>query len=202
MYQFFDNIDGLHARATNQCSRFGCMLDHFVDGTMGLLCFFLINRSCLQTGADAPDAEILHVYMVTFMVSHVAACYTGKIELGITLRPWLVLSVDDLMALSSFPLLHRFMGWGTMPLIFHCRRVLLFVKWPCNLAMIVPPVARNRIRLKTWHGWVPLLVFALFFIFEPTVTCGLWPGYTIYTIVLAWYLIQGAPADSVSPKQL
>jgi phosphatidylglycerophosphate synthase len=36
-YAVLDNLDGKHARRTNQCSKLGAFYDHVVDGIIGPL---------------------------------------------------------------------------------------------------------------------------------------------------------------------
>jgi hypothetical protein len=83
LYHGFDNMDGKHARRTNQCSKFGAFLDHAVDGTIGWLmgyetCYYVV----FGLGDDAWYWPGYHSSSCLFLAPHVVALFSGVLSLG------------------------------------------------------------------------------------------------------------------------
>lgn len=188
LYQIFDNLDGMHARATGQCSRYGCMLDHFVDGTLGLSCIWLINRSCFLDSFERTPEEFLHLYMVTFTCGHMAGYYSGKIVLGTKLAHNIMFTMDDFSFLVGFLLLWQWMGFGRLPFALHTVFMMRFVLWPTIFAIVTPAVLKSK-RAMTMHHALPLLGWLVWVFSWPTETLGLVPGIAIYICLLGRVLL-------------
>jgi len=81
LYHMFDNMDGKHARRTKQTSEFGAILDHFVDGTVGIWS----GAVGLQYALNVDQSVLTHgvfAFTVLFWVVHLVHALTGFFELG------------------------------------------------------------------------------------------------------------------------
>lgn len=94
-YHMFDNMDGKHARRTDQCSKLGGILDHYVDGTAGLsgivynlIAFF--QADIAQRNVALANGSVL------FATMHIVNLFTGHFDLGND-----VFSVDEIFLLTS-----------------------------------------------------------------------------------------------------
>ena len=104
LYLVADNLDGLHARNTNQTSSFGHALDHFVDGFAGFHVMFSIG--CLGV-MSSNMAWTRHMFRVAFLSAHTHSLYTGgSLALAFPVPgTGLQLHLDDFQTLMVAPLL-------------------------------------------------------------------------------------------------
>ena len=78
-YCVLDNLDGKHARATGQTSRWGGVLDHCVDG-------FCSTPACalaVSTFLGLPLLPLFRLFAVAFFVTHVVEACTGILHMGL-----------------------------------------------------------------------------------------------------------------------
>ena len=100
IYDLADNIDGKHARATKQSSKFGSVLDHAVDGTFG--CFG--TTLCLSRFIGLPWLVVARVMFACFAGIHQLESATGHLKLGFEFfgPDETILSVVGLLILEHF----------------------------------------------------------------------------------------------------
>jgi phosphatidylglycerophosphate synthase len=80
LYWTLDNLDGVHARATNQTSQLGEILDHCLDGY--ILPLFL-NMELQYFNIDHMQSKTILVLAISiFSVKHLMNKYTGELSLG------------------------------------------------------------------------------------------------------------------------
>ena len=101
MYHMCDNMDGKHARRTGQSSLFGHVLDHALDGSVGILASCQICSDHLF-GFPCARQFALSCGMVTLLTCHVAECCTGLSTLGTR-----IFGADELFLICSLALAHR-----------------------------------------------------------------------------------------------
>eukprot|EP01083_Nonionella_stella_P054052 142795_1 len=75
VYQFCDNLDGIHARNTNQTSSFGCLLDHGIDAFVNIVfAFFSLAPAAVYGNSDftfcVAILEIVYEYGINVKVRH------------------------------------------------------------------------------------------------------------------------------------
>lgn len=101
LYHMFDNMDGKHARRTGTASAVGHILDHVIDGTVGLAA---TSRTFCECFFDFPHALsfALCCAMAMMLACHAAEHATGLATLGTR-----IFSADELFLLCSFALGHR-----------------------------------------------------------------------------------------------
>jgi len=95
LYHMFDNMDGKHARRTKQASEFGAILDHFVDGTVGIWSGALGLQYTLSVD-PAVLAQGVWAFTFLFWAVHTVHAFTGFFELGNN-----YLSIDEAFLLLS-----------------------------------------------------------------------------------------------------
>jgi phosphatidylglycerophosphate synthase len=98
-YSSLDNMDGKHARRTNQCSRLGAFLDHGIDGSIGLLAGYEAVSGAVFGLAPSMYWRGYHATSCVWLAPHVVALFTGKLDLGTRL-----LSVDEAFLGTSLTL--------------------------------------------------------------------------------------------------
>lgn len=76
VYITTDSLDGIHARATGQCSPLGKILDHFVD-SIAVLFAAITLCSSLRMGYSAIAQTIIASIMLGFYVAALSERYTG-----------------------------------------------------------------------------------------------------------------------------
>lgn len=100
LYWVCDNLDGIHARNSNQTSNLGAILDHIVDSYSLLIIlklFFTYNKFNGLT-----DYLILFS-SICFLSSHLLYYYTGELDLGFK-----NISIDELNLFGFLSLLTCF----------------------------------------------------------------------------------------------
>jgi len=103
LYHALDNMDGKHARRTKQTSRVGKVLDHAIDGTVGITASTQICCECLFEYPAALEFA-LGCGMVSMLACHAAELRSGTPTLGVRL-----FSADELFLLCSAAL-----GWRAL----------------------------------------------------------------------------------------
>ena len=78
-YCVLDNLDGKHARATGQASRWGGILDHCVDG----LCSTPACSLAVSTFLGLPTLPVFRLFALSFFVTHVVEACTGDLHMGL-----------------------------------------------------------------------------------------------------------------------
>jgi len=73
-----DNLDGKHARATKQCSDWGGILDHCVDGS----CSVPATALTWSLFLGLPLVPLMRLIGFTFFVAHVVEAATGELHMG------------------------------------------------------------------------------------------------------------------------
>jgi ethanolaminephosphotransferase len=101
MYHMCDNMDGKHARRTNQSSMLGHVLDHALDGSVGVMASC---RICCDHLFGFPSAVqfALCCGMTTLLTCHIAERCTGVATLGTR-----IFGADELFLTCSFALGYR-----------------------------------------------------------------------------------------------
>lgn len=111
LYHMLDNMDGKHARRTKQSSEIGAILDHFVDGTVGIWA----GAVGYQLAVDAPESVITvgcFLFSCLFWVVHSVHAYSGFFDLGGE-----YVSVDELFLFLSFVRILYWLDWKNFPII-------------------------------------------------------------------------------------
>lgn len=106
-----DNMDGKHARRTHQSSEIGAILDHFVDGTVGIWA----GAVGYQFAVAAPEYIITigcFLFSLLFWVVHTVHAFSGFFDLGGE-----YVSVDELFLFLSFVRFLYWIGWTDFPII-------------------------------------------------------------------------------------
>ena len=101
-YTAMDNMDGKHARRTGQCSALGSFLDHFVDGTVGMLVGHetLIGPVFGHGGVHGGYYwRAYHASALMWLAPHVVALFSGRLDLG---SRWF--GADEMFLLTSLTL--------------------------------------------------------------------------------------------------
>jgi len=81
LYHMFDNMDGKHARRTRQTSEVGAILDHFVDGTLGIWSGALALQLTFKI-ATFDIAFGIFAFTLLFWSVHAVHAFTGFFDLG------------------------------------------------------------------------------------------------------------------------
>uniref|UniRef100_A0A7S4B4E4 CDP-diacylglycerol--inositol 3-phosphatidyltransferase n=2 Tax=Chrysotila carterae TaxID=13221 RepID=A0A7S4B4E4_CHRCT len=101
LYHMFDNMDGKHARRTRQTSRFGKLLDHAIDGSVGITAACQICCECLFNYPEAIHFALC-CGMGTMLTCHLAEYVSGIATLGTRF-----FSADELFLICSLALAWR-----------------------------------------------------------------------------------------------
>lgn len=80
LYWTLDNLDGVHARSTNQTSKIGEILDHCLDG-FALPIFFTIGLQYFNIEYSLQKI-LLTLTLGIFTIKHLINKYTGVLSLG------------------------------------------------------------------------------------------------------------------------
>jgi len=73
-----DNLDGKHARATKQCSEWGGILDHCVDGS----CSTPAVALTMSVFLGVPLVPVMRMFAFTFFAAHIVEAATGELHMG------------------------------------------------------------------------------------------------------------------------
>ncbi|CAB9499724.1 Choline/ethanolaminephosphotransferase [Seminavis robusta] len=114
MYHMCDNMDGKHARRTGQTSKFGGVLDHFVDGTMGNIAGFS-SLALFGFGVTPDDTvfwQAIHGYYCLWLAPHVVAHFSGTLALGTK-----YISIDEGFITTSLVLFYAWVSEGDIVLL-------------------------------------------------------------------------------------
>lgn len=84
-----DNLDGKHARATKQCSDWGGILDHCVDGS----CSTPAVALTMSVFFGLPLVPLMRLIAFTFFTAHIVEAATGELHMGAGSR-WI--GVDEI----------------------------------------------------------------------------------------------------------
>lgn len=121
-YTALDNMDGKHARRTGQCSEFGSILDHAIDGSVGLFSMLETAAHVLIGTPEALYWDLYHSFTVTYLAPHVVALYSSRLDLGCAAA-----SVDE-----AFLLVVLVLGLGATygaPLVGNTQALVAGVGW-------------------------------------------------------------------------
>lgn len=130
-----DNLDGKHARATKQCSDWGGILDHCVDGS----CSVPATALTWSLFLGLPLVPLMRLIGFTFFVAHVVEAATGELHMGAGSR---YVSIYSCFFLFSFPFFFR--DWG-----FYIKHPLDFAVHPaCTASMCVYSIVLQPTRTK------------------------------------------------------
>eukprot|EP00797_Seminavis_robusta_P016435 Sro244_g097280.2 (206) ;mRNA; r:76075-76692 len=129
MYHMCDNMDGKHARRTGKTSKFGGILDHWVDGAMGNIAgFSTIASFCFGiTPDDKAYWQAIHCYECLWLAPHVVGHFSGTLALGTKF-----FSIDEAFVTTSLLLFYAWVSEGDI--------VLLKDKWYLEKSLLVTQV--------------------------------------------------------------
>ncbi|CAB9505816.1 Cholinephosphotransferase 1 [Seminavis robusta] len=114
MYHMCDNMDGKHARRTGKTSKFGGILDHWVDGAMGNIAAYIsvVRFAFGKTPADDVYWQGLHGYYCLWLAPHVVAHFSGTLALGTKF-----FSIDEAAILATMILFYAWVSEGDIVLL-------------------------------------------------------------------------------------
>lgn len=120
-YHMCDNMDGKHARRTGQTSRLGHVLDHAIDGSLGVIA---TCTTCVSAIFDFSETLpfALSCGMCGFLACHAAEYASGVASLGTR-----YFSVDELFLACSIALGWR--AWSDHSLVPCPRSAFCYVRF-------------------------------------------------------------------------
>jgi len=186
LYHMFDNMDGKHARRTGQSSQFGHVLDHALDGSVGIVASCQICCDHLF-GFPSAGRFALCCGMGTLLVCHVAERCTGVPTLGTR-----IFGADELFLCCSFALGYRAMtGNPVLQLDADAKELW----WPVvrnGWIISVALLALTTVKVRN-PGWLAFLAsFGLLCVYAPWP----WPQTAFYGPALTALLITNARRGS------
>lgn len=156
-YYLCDNCDGKYARATAQTSEFGAILDHFVDGTVGIWAGTIGLQYGI--GVDQYNATIgLFFFTLLFYIVHSVHAYSGFFELGGD-----YLSIDEGFILISISFLLHALNIKDLPFISSslCHQMIIGGIITASIGWII--LYGHKIKFdwvkKRWFMLVPGFIY-------------------------------------------
>jgi len=157
-----DNMDGKHARNTDQCSKLGGFLDHFVDGMFGTIAGH--KAVAVALAGVSIDSQFFyqtrHLFCCLWLAPHIVSKFSGRLSLGSKL-----FSVDDafiavtgILAAASLwelPLIEGF-PTETIHSLLHCggpAYVVVLSTWHSLSPKLVPPSPKKLMSVLTYFAF-------------------------------------------------
>ncbi len=135
LYWLCDGLDGVHARATKQCSDIGEILDHCIDSYSTVLIVDIFRNLFQITN---PLLSTLIVY--SFGIVHLMDSYTNNLELG-----YKYFSVDEInLLLIILPFLQNILSTTFVCNLIFFLCILMFVHIIYNLFRIKDILNTNK----------------------------------------------------------
>jgi phosphatidylglycerophosphate synthase len=158
LYNWCDNADGAHARATGRCSAMGELLDHGLD---------MLNTTYIGYAAaisiNAPPAWWVGIALV--VPAACAATYWEQAETGM-FSLGMLNQIESVMLLSTVLLISAFAGFGIWDWV-HVGPVtarLTVMGFVCATAVV--GILHNVVRVAKQKGAVTILRIAPLFLFN------------------------------------
>ena len=176
IYHVLDNIDGKQARKTGKTSRLGHILDHAIDGTVGITASCHSCCFCLF-GFPFALPFALRCGMATLLTCHIAEYTSGRPTLGSRF-----FSADELFLLNSLALFWKGTRSSSLLVLDNSFYIVVQFFWVLSISAL----ALTTVNRLNW------LVYLVFFATLCALTSSWHMPVFVYSTTMTFLLISNS----------